>query len=85
MTDQINDGVNTNMKIDNLSLAISFRIGVNEITIAELKGIKEGSVLPLDSNINDSVSMLVNGQEKAKGHLCESDGGYAFKVETLVN
>lgn len=78
------DSDNQNIRVDNVKVEVSFRIGTKRLSISELKKIKEGEILPLDALINDPVVMLVNGQPKALGEVCEEDGKFVYNIQQIL-
>lgn len=72
------------IRVDNVKVEVSFRIGGKRLTISELRDIKKGEVLVLDAHINDPVVMLINGQPKAIGEVCEENERVVFNVIEIL-
>lgn len=58
---------------DNIPVEISVRIGRRRMTVAELSGLKENDVLPLDQGVDDTVEICVGDHVIAYGELVADD------------
>lgn len=67
-------------KVDSLKVDISFKIGTAKMTVSDLRGLKQGEIIQLDSHINDPVVMQINNKPMALGELCQSDGSFQFRL-----
>ena len=59
---------------DNIPVEISVRIGRRRMTIAELSGLKENDVMPLDQGVDDTVEICVGDHVIAYGELVTDEG-----------
>lgn len=73
------------IRVDNVRVEVSFRIGGKRLSISELRSIKKGEVLVLDAHVNDPVVMLVNGQAKAIGEVGQEEGKFVFNVQEILD
>ncbi len=69
--------LNPTVLTDNIPVEISVRIGRRRLTVAELSGLKENDVLPLDQAVDDMVDICVGDHVIAHGELVadEEDEG----------
>lgn len=58
--------------------------GSAEISIDELFGLKEGSVVALDQDVNAPVQLVVNGKVVAKGTLVVVGDRFALEITEIL-
>lgn len=67
-----------------VSLRVSVEVGSASLTLAELLGLKEGSVIELDRQADDLLDIFANGTLVAKGEVVAVEGRYGIRVMELV-
>jgi flagellar motor switch protein FliN/FliY len=74
-----------NPAILKLPVSIAVSVGRARLTVEQLLGLTEDSVLSLDAAIDDPVELLIDGRAIARGALVETeDGGVGVRViETI--
>ena len=60
---------------------IEARLGRAEISLADLRGLRTGDILVLDTAIEQGASLSVAGQQIARASLTEVDGRHALSVQ----
>lgn len=65
-------------------VTVTVSIGRQRMPVSELLELRAGSVLPLQSRIEDPVDLIVEDKLVAKGELLETeDGGIAVKITEI--
>lgn len=64
-----------------IEMRMNFEIGQKQITLGELKNIREGYIFSLENPLDQCVTIKVNGQKLGTGELVSVDG----RVGVLVN
>ena len=67
----------------NVELPTAIRFGETEMTLASVVKLGVGSVIELDSGIQEPVSLVVNGQIFARGEVVVVDGYYGIKITEI--
>lgn len=67
-----------------VSLRVSVEVGSASLTLAELLGLNEGSVVELDRQANDLLDVFANGTLVAKGEVVAVEGRYGIRVIEIV-
>lgn len=63
-----------------IELLLSIRFGRVQLPLAEVFELRDGSILNLDSRVDDPVEVIVNGKVLAFGKLSVVDGHYAVEI-----
>lgn len=71
-------------RILDIPLSIDVVVGKTKILIKDLLGLKSGSIVSLDSNISDPVSIYVNGKLIAKGELVVVGENFGVRVLEII-
>lgn len=86
------DGAKYKRSIYALPVNVDVVIGTARPTVMDLLGFEEGSLLPLDRQLEDPVDLCVDGRIIAKGELVETngpdgtpDGGIGVRIIQIVD
>ncbi len=71
-------------RILDIPLNIDVVVGKTKILIKDLLGLKSGSIVSLDSNISDPVSIYVNGKLIAKGELVVVGENFGVRILEII-
>lgn len=66
--------------IKDLTVQVDIRLGGASITIEELFSWKKGSVLQLDTKLNEPVEVLLDDKLIAKGYLVACGNSYGIEI-----
>jgi len=66
-----------------IELLLSIRFGRVQLPLADVLELRDGSILNLDSRVDDPVEVIVNGKVLAYGRLSVVDGHYAVEIVGL--
>ncbi|MBL0159806.1 MAG: FliM/FliN family flagellar motor switch protein [Bryobacterales bacterium] len=66
-----------------LELPVSIRFGRATVSLAEALELSAGSVLELDSRVDDPVEVVVNNKVVARGNLMVVDGYYGIEIVSV--
>lgn len=66
-----------------LDLPVSVRFGRVRLPLSQALELGDGSIVELDSHVDDPVEVLVNGKVVALGQLVVVDGFYGVEVTSL--
>lgn len=69
---------------DHVELSLEAFIGEAEITVAELNEASEGTVVELNTSLNQSVDLRLNGISIAKGELVAVGDNFGVRITTLA-
>lgn len=67
-----------------LDLPVSVRFGKVKMPLAQALELGDGSIVELDSRVDDPVEVLVHGKVVALGQLVVVDGHYGVEVTSLA-
>ena len=79
-----NDMEDMNLFMD-LQLAASIRFGETEMLLEEVVKLGIGSVIELNSSIDEPVELVVNGLALARGEVVVVDGFYGIRITELCS
>ncbi len=83
-TNNANPVVDGNMDfLINVELPAAIRFGETEMTLASVVKLGVGSVIELNSGIEEPVSLVVNGRTFARGEVVVVDGYYGIKITEI--
>lgn len=71
--------------LDDLTIELVCEVGRVSMTLAELKSLKVGSVLPMKRRAQQAVDLIVNGAKIGQGELVRLDDTLGVRVTRLVN
>ncbi len=71
-------------RILDIPLNIDVVVGKTNILIKDLLGLKSGSIVSLDSNISDPVSIYVNGKLIAKDELALVGENFGVRILEII-
>lgn len=66
--------------LDELPLELICQVGQLRLTLADLRGLGEGSVLPLNANPPGQVELLLNDRRVALGELIRLGDGLGVRL-----
>lgn len=70
--------------LDDLQLQLVCQVGSSQLSLAELRELGEGSVLPLASREPDAVDLTVNGCRVGRGQLVRIGDGLGVRIISLA-
>ncbi len=76
--------VNLDLVLD-IPVDISLRVGSTDISIRDLVGLVEGSVIALDQDAGAELDVLVNGTLVAHGEIVVVDDRYGVRLTDVVS
>lgn len=76
--------VNLNLVLD-VPVNLSLRVGSTDISIRDLVGLVEGSVIALDQNASEPMDVLVNGMLIAHGEIVVVDDKFGVRLTDVVS
>ena len=77
-------GAEANMDLlMDLRLAASIRFGETEMLLEDVVKLGVGSVIELNSSIDEPVDLVVNNRVLARGEVVVVDGSYGIKITEL--
>lgn len=68
-----------------LQLAASIRFGETEMLLEDVIKLGVGSVIELNSSIDEPVDLVVNGRALARGEVVVVDGFYGIRITELCS
>jgi len=68
-----------------VTLAVSVELGRTTMTIQEVLGIYEGSVIELERVAGEAVDILVSGKLLGKGEVVVVDDKFGIRITELIN
>ena len=81
-----NTGADRNMDVFmDLQLAASIRFGETEMLIEDVIKLGVGSVIELNSSIDEPAELVVNGRPLARGEVVIVDGFYGIRITELCS
>jgi flagellar motor switch protein FliN/FliY len=87
------DSLNRNETDDNSTMAllmdvqlpVSIRFGETEMLLEEVVKLGVGSVIELNSGIDQPVELVVNNRTLARGEIVTVDGFYGIRITEITN
>ena len=70
--------------IQGVKVRLSAVLGQAELTVADLFGLKEGSTLTLDRDVDAPVDLLLEGQVVARGRLVAVDDSFGISITEIA-
>ena len=74
-----NDPVNLKLVMD-VELSVSLRFGQRQLPLREVLDLTSGSVIELDSQVDEPVELLLDGKVIARGEAVIVDGNYGLRI-----
>src|SRR5947207_14103631 len=68
-----------------LQLPVSIRFGETEMILEEIVKLGVGSVIELNSGIDQPVELVVNNRILARGEVVTVDGYYGVRITEIIN
>lgn len=81
---EIEDGGNLAVLMD-VQLPVSIRFGETEMILEEIVKLGVGSVIELNSGIDQPVELVVNNRILARGEVVTVDGFYGIRITEITN
>ena len=81
---EFEDGGNLAVLMD-VQLPVSIRFGETEMILEEIVKLGVGSVIELNSGIDQPVELVVNNRILARGEVVTVDGFYGIRITEIVN
>jgi len=78
------DNLNMSMLLD-VQLPVSIRFGETEMLLEDAVKLGVGSVIELNSAIDQPVDLIVNGKSVARGEVVTVDGFYGVRITEITN
>jgi len=69
----------------NVQLPVSIRFGETEMLLEEVVRLGVGSVIELNSAVDDPVDLVVNGRCFARGEVVTVDGFYGVRITEITS
>jgi flagellar motor switch protein FliN/FliY len=69
--------------LENVPLRISVELSKQNITMADLLSLKEGSIIELDKLAGEAMDILVNNEYLARGEIVDQNGNYAVRLTDM--
>lgn len=71
--------------IDGVEINCTARIGTLNLTIAQLRQLKQGQVLSLTQKTNEPIDIIVNQKVIARGELMSCDDYFAIQITEVAS
>ena len=68
-----------------VQLPVSIRFGETEMILEEVMKLGAGSVIELNSSIDEPVDIIVNGKTLARGEVVVVDGYYGVRITEIIS
>jgi len=81
---QVEDASNLALLLD-VQLPVSIRFGETEMILEEIVKLGVGSVIELNSGIDQPVELVVNNRILARGEIVTVDGFYGIRVTEITS
>ena len=82
--EQAPEGAEDSMEVFmDLQLAASIRFGETEMLLEDVVKLGVGSVIELNSSMDEPVDLIVNGRALARGEVVVVDGFYGIRITEL--
>jgi len=78
------DGSNLAVLMD-VQLPVSIRFGETEMMLEDIVKLGVGSVIELNSGIDQPVDLIVNNRTLARGEIVTVDGFYAIRITEITS
>src|SRR5436853_6027735 len=78
------DGSNLALLMD-VQLPVSIRFGETEMLLEEIVKLGIGSMIELNSGIDQPVELVVNNRTLARGEIVTVDGFYGIRITEITN
>ena len=78
------DGGNLGLLMD-VQLPVSIRFGETEMILEEIVKLGVGSVIELNSGIDQPVELVVNNRTLARGEIVTVDGFYGIRITEITS
>ena len=79
------EGVGNLGALMNVQLPVSIRFGETEMLLEEVVKLGVGSVIELNSAVDDPVELVVNGRCFARGEVVTVDGFYGVRITEITS
>ena len=80
------NGSNGNLEVlMDVQLPVSIRFGETEMLLEEIIKLGVGSVIELNSTIDEPVEVIINGKVLARGQAVTVDGYYGVRITEISN
>ncbi|MEM7611756.1 MAG: flagellar motor switch protein FliN [Pseudomonadota bacterium] len=83
-TGTASNDVNLDLILD-VSVSLALHVGSTHISIRELVGLAEGSVVALDRSASEPLDVMVNGTLVAHGEIVVVDGQFGVRLTDVVS
>jgi flagellar motor switch protein FliM len=71
-------------RLDAAEVDVKVKLGETTITSREFVQLKEGTILQLDTDVSDELSVFVSGVEKFRGYPGVVRGNKALKISQII-
>ncbi len=70
--------------LKDVNVTLEIRLGEAAVSVQELFGLKDGSVIELQRMVDDPVDVLLNGRVVARGQLVASGDQFGVRVTDIL-
>jgi len=70
--------------LKNVKVRLSVSVGTCELTVKDLLGLKEESVLTLNKETQEPVDVVLDGKLIARGHLVAVDDSFGVRISEII-
>jgi type III secretion protein Q len=71
--------------LDDIPVKLLFELGRIELSLAEIRQLAPGALLPLQRPLEDSVDILANGRRIGRGHLVQIGNSLGIRITRLFD
>ena len=83
--EETQDGSNLTALLLDIQLPVAIRFGETEMTLEEIVKLGVGSVIELNSGIDQPVELVVNDTPLARGEIVTVDGFYGIRITEITS
>ena len=84
-TPQSGDNLQNLSALMDVQLPVSIRFGETEMLLEDVVKLGVGSVIELNSGVDDPVELVVNGRCFARGEVVTVDGFYGIRITEITS
>jgi flagellar motor switch protein FliN/FliY len=70
--------------LSGVQVSLDAKLGSVALSVADLMGLKSGSVVTLDNQLNDLIDLKLNGSVVARGELVAVEDHFAVRIVEIV-
>lgn len=69
--------------VKSMPVEVTLMLGSTELSVEKLFGLKAGEILSLDTEVNEPVTLMVEGNAVAAGNLVAVDGQFGIEITDI--